>query len=107
MRADIQLGSIPSGGAAAATPIVRPPAYEGTEYADISQFGVPRPDPTYANVPKQEVVYSNVESMWALINTLQLLCEVWIVNALLHPDTLLHPKDSKNWTQVYFLELLN
>ena len=62
-RADIQLGSVPSGGAAAAAPIVRPPAYEGTEYADISQFGVPQPDPTYANVPKQEVVYSNVESM--------------------------------------------
>ena len=63
MRADIQLGSVPSGGAAAAAPIVRPPAYEGTEYADISQFGVNQPDPTYANVPKQEVVYSNVESM--------------------------------------------
>ena len=83
LRADIQLGSVPSGGAAAAAPIVRPPAYEGTEYADISQFGVPQPDPTYANVPKQEVVYSNVESMWALTNTL--FCVFWIVKGPVTP----------------------
>ena len=43
--------------------MVRPPAYEGTEYADIAQFGVRRPDPTYDNVPKKDVLYSNVESM--------------------------------------------
>lgn len=49
---------------AAARPIVRAPAYEGTEYADIAQFGIPQPEPTYDNVPKKDVVYSNVESMW-------------------------------------------
>ena len=85
LRADIQLGPVPSGGAAAAAPIVRPPPYEGTEYADISQFGVPQPDPTYANVPKQEVVYSNVESMWALTNTPQLLGVVWIFKGPVTP----------------------
>lgn len=52
----------PSGAAAAAT-VVRPPAYEGTDYADITQFGVSQPDPTYANVSKGDVMYSNMQSM--------------------------------------------
>ena len=30
-----------------------------------------------------------------------------LLKALLHPDTLLHRKDNKNWTQVYLLEWLN
>ena len=60
MRADLQLAPAPAGAAAA---VVRPPAYEGTEYADITQFGVPQPDPTYANVSKGDVVYSNLQSM--------------------------------------------
>ncbi|XP_066024581.1 neural cell adhesion molecule 1 isoform X2 [Pocillopora verrucosa] len=51
----------PSGASAAA--VVRPPAYEGTEYADITQFGVPQPDPTYANVSGGDVTYSNMQSM--------------------------------------------
>ncbi|KAL9964823.1 hypothetical protein ACROYT_G028513 [Oculina patagonica] len=61
LRSDFQLAPVPGG--AAAGPVVRPPAYEGTEYADIAQFGVPPPEPTYANVSKKDVVYSNVESM--------------------------------------------
>ncbi|XP_066024584.1 neural cell adhesion molecule 1 isoform X5 [Pocillopora verrucosa] len=51
----------PSGASAAA--VVRPPAYEGTEYADITQFGVPQPDPTYANVSGGDVTYSNMQSI--------------------------------------------
>lgn len=52
----------PSGVTAAGT-VVRPPVYEGTDYADISQFGVPQPDPTYANVSKGDVTYSNLNSI--------------------------------------------
>ncbi|XP_068685548.1 tyrosine-protein phosphatase Lar-like isoform X2 [Montipora foliosa] len=49
---------------ATARPLFRAPVYEGTEYADITQFGVPQSAPTYDNVPrKKDVVYSNVESM--------------------------------------------
>ncbi|KAJ7381385.1 hypothetical protein OS493_001519 [Desmophyllum pertusum] len=61
LRRELQVPAAPSGAAAAAA--VRPPAYGETVYADIAQFGVPQPDPTYANVSKGEVVYSNVESM--------------------------------------------
>ena len=57
----------PSGASAAA--VVRPPAYEGTEYADITQFGVPQPDPTYANVSGGDVTYSNMQSMWVFPKT--------------------------------------
>ena len=49
--------------AAPARPLIRRPAYEGTEYADITQFGVPQPEPTYGNVPKKDVVYSNVQGI--------------------------------------------
>ncbi|XP_068686488.1 neural cell adhesion molecule 2-like isoform X2 [Montipora foliosa] len=54
----------PQASGATARPLVRAPVYEGTEYADITQFGVPQSEPTYDNVPrKKDVVYSNVESM--------------------------------------------
>ena len=56
-------GHAPGPSGASATAIVRPPAYEGTEYADITQFGVPQPDPTYANVSGGDVTYSNMQSM--------------------------------------------
>lgn len=49
--------------AAPSRPLIRRPAYEGTEYADITQFGVPQPEPTYGNVPKKDVVYSNVQGI--------------------------------------------
>ena len=49
--------------AAPARPLIRRPAYEGTEYADITQFGVSQPEPTYGNVPKKDVVYSNVQGI--------------------------------------------
>ena len=49
--------------AAPARPLIRRPAYEGTEYADITQFGVPQPEPTYGNIPKNDVVYSNVQGI--------------------------------------------
>ena len=49
--------------AAPARPLIRRPAYEGTEYADITQFGVPQPEPTYGNIPKKDVVYSNVQGI--------------------------------------------
>lgn len=61
LRPNFQPAPQPRG--AAARPLVRAPAYEGTEYADITQFGVQQPEPTYDNVPKKDVVYSNVESM--------------------------------------------
>ena len=61
LRPNFRPAPPPSG--ANARPLVRAPAYEGTEYADITQFGVPQPEPTYGNVPKKDVVYSNVESM--------------------------------------------
>ena len=49
--------------AAPARPLIRRPVYEGTEYADITQFGVPQPEPTYGNIPKKDVVYSNVQGI--------------------------------------------
>ena len=49
--------------AAPARPLIRRPAYEGTEYADITQFGVPQPEPTYGNISKKDVVYSNVQGI--------------------------------------------
>ena len=49
--------------AAPARPLIRRPAYEGTDYADITQFGVPQPEPTYGNIPKNDVVYSNVQGI--------------------------------------------
>ena len=49
--------------AAPARPLIRRPAYEGTEYADITQFGIPQLEPTYGNVPKKDVVYSNVQGI--------------------------------------------
>ncbi|XP_073255597.1 cell adhesion molecule DSCAM-like isoform X2 [Porites lutea] len=49
--------------AAPARPLIRRPVYEGTEYADITQFGVPQPEPTYGNIPKKDVVYSNVQGL--------------------------------------------
>lgn len=61
---DLRLGLVPGpSGATTAAAVVRPPAYEGTDYADITQFGVPQPDPTYANVSKGDVTYSNMQSM--------------------------------------------
>lgn len=61
---DLRVGLVPGpSGATAAAAVVRPPAYEGTDYADITQFGVPQPDPTYANVSKGDVTYSNMQSM--------------------------------------------
>ena len=60
MRATLAPGA---SGATAAAAVIRPPVYEGTDYADISQFGVPQPDPTYANVSKGDVMYSNLSSM--------------------------------------------
>lgn len=61
---DLRVGLVPRpSGATAAAAVVRPPAYEGTDYADITQFGVPQPDPTYANVSKEDVTYSNMQSM--------------------------------------------
>ena len=54
----------PQASGATARPLFRAPVYEGTEYADITQFGVTQSEPTYDNVPrKKDVVYSNVESM--------------------------------------------
>ncbi|KAM7437881.1 39S ribosomal protein L41 [Porites harrisoni] len=49
--------------AAPSRPLIRRPAYEGTEYADITQFGVPQPEPTYGNISKKDVVYSNVQGI--------------------------------------------
>ncbi|XP_022809730.1 hemicentin-1-like isoform X2 [Stylophora pistillata] len=61
---DLRVGLVPGpSGATAAGAVVRPPAYEGTDYADITQFGVPQPDPTYANVSKGDVTYSNMQSI--------------------------------------------
>ncbi|XP_022793323.1 twitchin-like isoform X1 [Stylophora pistillata] len=61
---DLRVGLVPGpSSATAAAAVVRPPAYEGTDYADIAQFGVPQPDPTYANVSKGDVTYSNMQSI--------------------------------------------
>ena len=49
--------------AAPARPLIRRPAYEGTVYADITQFGVPQPEPTHGNIPKKDVVYCNVQGI--------------------------------------------
>ncbi|XP_022809733.1 neural cell adhesion molecule 1-like isoform X5 [Stylophora pistillata] len=63
---DLRVGLVPGpSGATAAGAVVRPPAYEGTDYADITQFGVPQPDPTYANVSKGDVTYSNMQKLEA------------------------------------------
>lgn len=54
---------VPHPPGAAARPLVRAPAYEGHEYADVSLFGIPQSGNTYENVPKKDVVYSNMESI--------------------------------------------
>ena len=39
--------------AAPARPLIRRQAYEGTAYADITQFGVPQPEPTCGNYQRR------------------------------------------------------
>ena len=62
-RPSVQPVAAAAAEAAPARPLIRRPAYEGTEYADITQFGAPQPEPTYGNIPKKDVVYSNVQGI--------------------------------------------
>ena len=63
LRPSVQPAAAAAGEAAPARPLIRRPAYEGTDYADITQFGVPQPEPTYGNITKKDVVYSNVQGL--------------------------------------------
>ena len=62
-RPNVQPAAAAAAEAAPARPLTRRPVYEGTEYADITQFGVPQAEPTYGNIPKKDVVYSNVQGI--------------------------------------------